>query len=457
MHNLKFFGAAQTVTGSCYLLQTKDKNFLIDCGMFQGTQVKHLNEKFEFDPSTIDAVFLTHAHIDHSGMIPKLYREGFVGKVYSTHESHELTEILLYDSAKIQENNLKYGRVDSGSLYDTVDVDSYVKSMETVVLNEWVDIMGLRVKYIRAGHILGAASILIESEGTRILFSGDIGCKEQSLVLPYEYLNDEVDYVVMESLYGGQEHDSRQHSIDDVIKIINETEKRDGNVMVPSFSVHRTQEIVAYLVEAFKGNRISQDVQIILDGPLGLSATEIYTRALSSYSDKMVRDYRYVYSGKEINSIFTDNHIFKVFDNFVSKRLVKKTRKVIIAGNGMAHGGRIMNYLYKGLPKEKNSVIFVGYQAEDTIGRMIQDGDKYVRINNKNVKVDAQIYSMKGFSSHAGNSDLLDWFEDKRSERLKKVFLVHADIDRSQAFKIQIENQGYDVEIPSLNSSYKLG
>jgi len=459
---LSFLGAAKTVTGSCYLLEINSQKFLIDCGMFQGKEVEKNNLKFFFDPSEIDFVLLTHAHIDHSGLIPKLYKEGFTGSVYATSETLELTEILLLDSAKIQErldpkskrSRKHFGTKKSQYLYDTNDVYSYIEKVKPVKFNEKFLIGNISIKYIRAGHILGAASILVEIDSKRFLFSGDIGRLDQSLIPSYDLLEEEVDIVIMESLYGGELHSKRSSSISKLVKEVNITASGYGNVIIPSFSVHRSQELMLFLQDALKDNRIKNNVKIYLDSPLAIAATKIYTKYLNSYLKNNL------ISRKSLNGVIGKGNsvLFErvryVTENFESLRLIRKNKGVILAGSGMCNGGRIVMHLSKGLKKEKNTVVFVGYQAKDTLGREIVQGNEYVKINNRKVRVRAKIVDLKGFSAHGDNRDLLHWIRDKKSDRLKKVFLVHSEIERSQDFKKQLIKENFSVEIPELYSSY---
>lgn len=458
--NISFYGASQTVTGSCYLLETSGKKILIDCGMFQGSDVVFRNAKFEFDPSTIDFVLLTHAHIDHSGLIPKLFREGFKGKIFSTQPTFEISELLLLDSAKIQESNLNSNRKGSSQsknkfLYDTNDVYAALRSFEILKINENINVDGIKIRFIRAGHVLGAVSILIESEGKRIVFSGDLGRSEQSLINSYELIGEEVDYVVMESLYGGVIHDSRELTLKNFVNDINKTISSGGNVIIPSFALHRSQEIIFDLIYSIKNNQINDNVQIFLDGPLSEKITSLYTVFLNS-NDMHFGANSFTKNNTTGRNLFASDNVRYVREHRESLRLMRGSAKIIIAGNGMCEGGRIMNHLARGLKKEKNKILFVGYQAEDTLGRRIVDGEKNLLVNGKNVTVRADITYLHGFSGHADNSDLKKWFEDKKSERLKKVFLTHADIERSTAFSEQIKDSNYETNIPSMNQQFEL-
>lgn len=450
---ITFYGASKIVTGSCYLLEGEFGRVLIDCGMFQGQKDYPKNETFGFDPKTIDYMLLTHAHIDHSGLIPKLYKEGFRGKIYCTQPTQELSEILLLDSAKIQTENerrFKEGDVKKLYLYSTDDALSVVSQFNSISIDEKVNLEKLSFKFIRAGHILGAASILIYAEGKTIIFSGDLGRRDQSLIRSFDLIDEPIDYVVMESLYGGVKHDTREHSISVLFDVINDTAERNANVIIPTFAIHRAQELSYYFNKAILDKGISEDVQIFLDSPLALKATRIYTNFLSSgdgWSEQ----------GKDIVRVITGGANTRFVDNsYMSLRLYKKRKAILMAGSGMCDGGRILNHLYKMVDKPENSIVFVGFQAEGTLGRDIVSGKKTIQINHKDLKVKAQVHDLKGFSAHADNDDLHTWLDNKKSDRLKKVFLTHADPDRSVAFKDQINNGSFEVEIPEISNSYEL-
>jgi len=443
---ITFNGAARLVTGSCYLLNTNNINFLVDCGMFQGLDDNGRNLEFNFDPSNIAFVLLTHAHIDHSGLIPKLFREGFTGKIFATIPTIELSELLLLDSAKIQNDDRDFRSQSSKFLYNTDDVYLALDKMVGIKMDEWNEYMGIEFKYVRAGHILGASSILIRSEGSILLFSGDIGRVDQSLIPSYERdINDEIDYIIMESLYGGESHERRDISIQKMIDVINETIEYNANVIIPVFAVHRAQEITLCLKNTLESNRIKKDVQIFLDGYLPIMTTELYTKYISDTKNS-----------KFIKNPFYFKNLKLIYEHRKSIGLLKRKSAVILAGSGMCEGGRILNHLPKALPNKKNSIIFVGYQAEDTLGREILNGNETVLIDRQKVKVKARIVELKGFSAHADNEDLLDWLNLKRNAKLKKVFLTHAQEEKSINFSKQLEEKGYSTYIPKLFESVEM-
>ncbi|MBN1915394.1 MBL fold metallo-hydrolase [Candidatus Dojkabacteria bacterium] len=464
MTKLSFLGAAETVTGSCFLVETDRNKFLVDCGMFQGPDVEDRNfEKFKFDPRQIDFLLLTHTHIDHSGLIPKLFREGFRGEVYMTVPTSHLAELLLLDAAKIQENNqrdefrrrvlrMKKSQMSGNLLYDTRDALSAINSFRTVELDKEIEIReGIKATFINAGHILGAASIVVEVDNLRILFSGDIGHRGQELVAHFD-LNKSlsVDYVVMESLYGGKYHEDRRLTERELIDAINLTLQRNGNVMIPSFAVERTQELL-YIIKTAKQKRlIGDNVQVFLDSPLAIGATQIYTDSKLALS-KMVQQ-----SFALGDSPFSFPGLKTIRSYKQSLGIWKKEPSVIIAGSGMANGGRILSHFKKGLSDAKNSVCFVGYQAEQTLGRELTEGAKKVLIDDKVTRVKAKINTFFGFSAHGDNGDLLDFVGRLDKDRLRKVFLLHAELERSEVFKEELAKKQIEGVIPEWKQSIEL-
>jgi len=463
--NITFLGASETVTGSCHLVESDNTKFLIDCGMFQGLGVESRNRlDFKFDPSEIDFVILTHAHLDHCGLLPKLIKHGFAGKIYMTPPTAEITELILKDSAKIQEGNARHVKKQFGlsderatSIYDTVDSLNTIAKFESIRFNSTKIISpGVRFKLVRAGHILGAASVLIEIENKLIVFSGDIGRNDQALIKKFQldewnFDNNEkkIDIVIMESLYAGLTHPMKNVSEEELISIINETHSRDGIVMIPIFSLHRLQQIEKILESGINNNVISKDVQIFSDSPLGNKTTSVYTQNTPHLND----EFRSFVLNKKHN---TTNE--KYFGNIriirhhrESLGLLRKKKAIIMAGSGMAVGGRIISHLHAGLKSSSNSVIFVGFQAEGTLGRKLVDGSKEVEIFKHKIKVNAKVHYLKGFSAHADHDDLMMWLGSIPKKESTKVFLVHAELERSKLFKSILDKKGINAIVPKWN------
>ncbi len=434
--SITFWGAAHTVTGSCYMVESGDLKFLVDAGMFQGPGVEIRNlEPYEFDCSEIDFVLLTHAHIDHSGLLPKLFRHGFKGEIYATYHTTQITHILLLDSAKIQENNYREGKpwkhadvVDIA--YDTGDAQSAISSLRPVKFDEqFSPYEGLNVTYRKAAHILGAASIELELDNKKIVFSGDIGRHHHELIGEFDMdYRAEPDYIIMESLYGGVIHPERRESVAEMVRIIRETLDNGGSVFIPAFAVQRTQEILHDLKLAKQSGAIPAEVPIWLDSPMAQRVTDIYHAALDHEEDSMFdpEGLRYARNFKQ------------------SEKMSKIPGQIIIAGSGMADGGRILSHLARNLKNTRNSVVFVGYQAEATIGRELVKGAKEIQIDGVPIQVKAKIYQLDGFSAHGDTNDYMAWVKRYVSPKLKHIYLVHADINRAESMREILTGAGID-------------
>lgn len=448
MISIEFFGAAKTVTGSNYLVKTDNFTFVVDCGMFQGEDVEHINlEDFEYDPSQVDFALLTHAHIDHCGALPKLVRHGFEGSIYATYNTIQLCTELLMDSAKLQENAYtkgeffgKYTQI-KGMMYNTKDAISTIEKFRSIdYLEEFYPVEGIKVRFFRAGHILGAASIevKIQDEGKEktIIFSGDIGRVQSPLIETFDNTFDsDPDYVLMESLYGGEYHADRTKSANDLVEIINDVTKNNGNVFIPCFAVQRTQEVLNDLKHAKESGHLDNETPVWLDSPLAQRVTKIYSQALDDRNSGLFNFKNLIYVRKYKQSV----------------KLASKQGNVIIAGSGMADGGRIMGHLTTGLSSSKNAVVFVGFQAEGTLGRQLVEGAKKVTIGTKTINVKAKIHHLEGFSAHGDTGDYVAWLNKFKSDNLKKVILIHAEEERSIAMKSKLEELGFDnCHIPAL-------
>jgi metallo-beta-lactamase family protein len=454
MITIEFFGAAKTVTGSNYLVKTDLGNFVVDCGMFQGEEVEHYNlEPITYDTKDVDFTLLTHAHIDHSGMLPKLVKAGFNGNIYATNHTIQITTELLLDSAKLQEN--AYQRGENYGKYTGVKAIVYntKDAMQTINMFKVADydttfepIPGIKVTYIVAGHILGAASIIVEVEDEgktkKIVFSGDIG-RIQSPLIPTFDLNFKynADYVIMESLYGGQIHTDRHESTNKLVTIIKETVDNGGSAYIPCFAVQRAQEVLNDLKKAKASGALGNDLPVWLDSPLAQRVTGIYSKSLQYTEDSPFDFPNLIYVKK-----------FKQ-----SAGLAKQSKQVVLAGSGMADGGRIMNHLVTALTNKKNAIIFVGFQAEGTLGRELVEGAKKVVIGTKTVSVNAQIHQLEGFSAHGDTNDYTEWLKRFLNDNLSKVFLVHAEPDRAEALKSHFEKMNINnCYIPSLKEEVTL-
>ena len=467
--DIQFYGASKMVTGSNYLITTDKYKILIDCGMFQGSKsMERLNyDEFPYDPKEIDFLLLTHAHIDHSGRIPKLVKEGFRGRIISTNPTYELSKIMLKDSAKIQESDVEWenrkrersGQKPVEPLYSMEDAERSLKYFEPYFLDQKITINdNIQMRFKDAGHILGSAIIELwikeNDETIKFVFSGDLGMPGRPIINNPEYI-DEADYLIIESTYGDTIHESFEGSSNKLIEIINETALRGGTVIIPSFAVGRTQELIYKLNKYYENNtEIEQHMKIpvYIDSPMAIEATKVFKGNSSSFNEEArelilkgdnpfeFENLRYIQSQEE--SMALNKFSFP---------------KVIISASGMATAGRVRHHLKHNLWDEKNSLVFVGYQAQGTLGRILMDGAKRVKILGEQIDVRAKIYSIKGFSGHADKNVLLDWVENFK-KKPKKIFIVHGEIEASTELSNEIKRKyRIDTTIPNLGDSFKIG
>jgi len=465
--NLSFFGATEMVTGSNYMLTTENHNILIDCGMFQGNQEKEkMNfREFPFNPAEVDILILTHAHIDHSGRIPKLVKEGFRGRIIATKATYDLCTIMLLDSAKIQESDAEWDnrkRQRAGlpmiePLYTSEDAEQSLKYFETYLYEQKVDINGeISLRFRDAGHILGSSilELWINDKGvsTKLVFSGDIGMPGRPIINTPEFIED-ADYLIMESTYGDTIHPPFKESTEKMIRIIDETAERGGTVLIPSFAVGRTQELIYELNHYYEYGDIEQHmrVPIYIDSPMAVNATEIFQKNSGSFNKETQE---LILSG---DNPFSFDNLHYVRSQEESMALNKSSYpKVIISASGMANAGRIRHHLKHNIWDPKNSLIFVGYQAEGTLGRILLDGVKRVKILGEELNVALQIHNLEGFSGHADQPFLLKWLGEFK-KKPKKIFLVHGEKEVSQIFAKEIEKAyGINCIIPKLGNTYSV-
>ena len=466
--DIQFYGAAKMVTGSNYLIKTDDYNILIDCGMFQGNkETEKMNYgEFPYDPSEVDFVILTHAHIDHSGRIPKLVKEGFRGRIITTNPTYDLSKIMLKDSAKIQESDVEWEnkkRVRSGKpplkpLYTMDDAENSLKYFEPYFIDQKIKINDkIQIRFKDAGHILGSAIVELwvkeHNETVKIVFSGDLGMPGRPIINNPDYI-DEADYLIIESTYGDTIHESYEDSSQELISVINETVLRGGTVIIPSFAVGRTQELIYQLNKYYQHNPDIEEymkIPIYIDSPMAIEATETFKRNSSSFNEEARK---LILDG---DNPFEFENLRYVKSQEESMALNKFTfPKVIISASGMATAGRIRHHLKHNLWDGKNSLIFVGYQAQGTLGRILLDGAKKVKILGEEINVRSEIYDIEGFSGHADKVVLMDWI-DKFKSKPKEIFIVHGEIDAATELAEQIHRK-YKVKtmIPSMGDSFKI-
>ncbi len=451
MIKLSSHGAAKQVTGSCHLIETSQARLLVDCGMFQGgRELEEENaEEFGFRAAGIDAVVLTHAHLDHCGRLPLLRKRGFRGDIYATDATRDLARLVLMDSAGLQEEDVRRARRHASrrgenmpeALYGITDalrvMDHFSKP---VAYGETRQVAkGIRATFVNAGHILGSASVLleIEDEGEQVsvLFSGDIGNAGRPLLDDPAPPPSPPDYVVMETTYGDRDHRPWKDSVDELIDAVASAYKRGGNVLIPTFALERAQEVLYALYHAIETGRLPRHLPVFLDSPMAISATEIFMEHLEFLRARFSEEL-----GQHDPLKLVGLHMTReTAESMAINRI--KGGAVIMAGSGMCTGGRIRHHLRHNLWNEDNSVIFVGYAASGTPARRIIDGARTVRLFGDEIAIRAKIYTINGFSAHAGQQGLLEWL--KACGKPQKVFLVHGDYDRGmQAFAEQLDRIG---------------
>jgi metallo-beta-lactamase family protein len=462
MH-IQFLGAAETVTGSCYLLQAASKNILIDCGMFQGGRgLEQLNRfNFKFDVGALDYVLLTHAHIDHSGLLPKLVRHGFTGPIICTHATQDLCEIMLPDSAHIQEEDmvwrnrkrLRAGQSSLEPLYTIAEAIAALRQFKAIDYDvEFPIDEQITMCFRDAGHILGSSMIEIwvteEGQQRKIVFSGDIGNKNQRIVRDPTVIG-EADYVVIESTYAGHTHKSREDTVRELHEIIQASLQSRGNIIIPSFAVDRTQELI-YEFGEMQRHGTFPDIPVFIDSPLAISATDIYRRHRECYDEET---WNIINHGDNPLAL-PQLRIARAVEE--SKKINQVEQAIIISASGMCEAGRIRHHLKHNLWRPEAHVIIVGYQVEGTLGRAIVEGAKKVKIFGETIAVKAQVHTLGGFSAHADGNGLIDWL--RHIQNVKQVLVVHGEAKRAHFFAQQVEEKtGYPAHVAQWLEKVGLG
>ncbi|MBU5436076.1 MBL fold metallo-hydrolase RNA specificity domain-containing protein [Pseudoflavonifractor sp. MSJ-37] len=462
---LTFFGAAKAVTGSCHCVECNGKKILIDCGLQQGRDEQD-NRELDFNAGYIDAVIVTHAHIDHSGRIPLLVKQGFTGRIYCTRLTGELISIMLRDSAHIQESDAQWqnqkgrraGREPVEPLYTLADAEAALTHVETCEYGEELEIdPGVKIRFVDAGHLLGSSSVemwLTEGDQTRkIVFSGDIGNRDQPIIRDPQYIQD-ADYVLTESTYGDREHDMSEDPdyTGRLAAIIDETLGRGGNVIIPSFAVGRTQELL-YFIREMKEEGMVKSVPhfpVYVDSPLAGEATKIFSGDLHGYLDE---DAIEALKGGELFQ-FPGSNITETSEESRALNL-DRTPKVIISASGMCDAGRIRHHLKHNLWRPECTVVFVGYQGEGTLGRRLLDGVRSVKLFGEDISVQAKIVNFHGLSSHADRQGLLRWIH-AFTPKPKEVFVVHGEKDVTEIYAQTLRDQGYSAHSANYEEVYDL-
>lgn len=468
MMQIRFLGASKVVTGSNFLIETDKYKILLDCGMFQGSEeLEKLNfEKFSYNPADIDYLILSHAHIDHSGRIPKLVKEGFKGKIICTSATFDLCKIMLIDSANIQQSDVEWenrkrqraGKEPIEPLYTVDDAELSLKYFETYLYDQKITLNeDIIVRFKDAGHILGSSIIELwvkeKKEFTKIVFSGDLGMPGRPIIKKPEYI-DEADYLIIESTYGNRIHEDIKASAKKLVDIINTTALRGGSVIIPSFAVGRTQEIIYELNKYYEYDKSVEEymrIPVYVDSPMAVRATEAFQANPNCFNEETKK---MILNG---DNPFEFPNLFYVKSQQESMKLNKYNfPRVVISSSGMCTAGRIRHHLKHNLWKGSNSIVFVGYQAEGTLGRRLLDGEKNVKILGEDIKVEAEIYNLEGFSGHADQNVLMDWL-NKFEQKPKKIFVVHGEKDSSEEFAELIETKlSVETIVPNLGDGFKI-
>ncbi len=460
---LSFLGAAHEVTGSCHFIEACGKKILVDCGMQQGQDDD--TQELPVVPADIDYLFLTHAHIDHSGKLPLLSKMGFNGKIFTTVATGELCSIMLQDSAHIQEfeaewKNRKRQRAGEDlyePLYTIEDAQRIMKRFVTFEYNQIISVCdGIKIRFIDVGHLLGSASIEVwieeEDVSKKLVFSGDIGNLNQPLIRDPQYIT-EADYVVMESTYGDRNHGPAPDYVQELADIIKETFDRGGNVVIPSFAVGRTQELLYFLRDIVNNNRIPgySEIPVYVDSPLAVEATNVFNKNVKGYFDEEAMSL----INQGINPItFPGLKISVTSDE--SKAINFDSRsKVIISASGMCDAGRIRHHLKHNLWRAESTIVFVGFQAIGTLGRSLLEGTKTVKLFGESITVNANIVRLHGISGHADQAGLLRWLSAFKNKP-ERVFVVHGEASICDSFAALLQEQGYDALAPNLRASFDL-
>ena len=454
---LSFLGAAQSVTGSQYLVQSNNTSFLVDCGLYQERELTGRNwSPFSFPPESLDAVLLTHAHLDHCGLLPRLVREGFNQAIYCTGATSEITRIMLLDSGKIHEEDADFkrrrheresrkGPYPEVPLYTRDDAEAVSPLFSPVKYGSALQMGdGVEATFYDAGHVLGSSMIRLKieqnGEARTIIFSGDIGRRNKPILNDPTFF-DEADYVIMESTYGDRLLERPEGAANQLADVISATAKRGGNVVIPSFALERSQELLYYLNEFRLEGRIPH-LKVFVDSPMAVEVTGVFERHPELFDEEMKKLLRqqkspFDFPGLNLVGTVDESKAINHMDGSV----------IIIAGSGMCTGGRIKHHLVNNISKKESTILFVGYQADGTLGRQIVNGAKRVRMLGQYYPVEAQITQLNGFSAHADRDGLIRWLSSLRKPP-RRVFVTHGELDASQNLAGLIKSRGWETIVP---------
>ena len=450
MTKLKFYGAAGEVTGSNHIVERGGVTIMIDCGFFQGMKVcdDKNSEKFLYNPAEVEALFVTHAHLDHVGRIPKLMNEGFKGRIYSTGPTREIARLMFEDTVRVIAREAKADGHEP--LYNQSAVEKALDHWEAIPYGKDVVFKDdLRVCLRDAGHILGSAMIEMESNGKKLVFSGDLG-NSPSPLMPDTAILEGVDYLVIEAVYGNRVHENVSDRSNHLKRVIEETVARGGALMIPAFSIERTQDLLLELNEMVEGN-IIPEIPVFVDSPLAIKVTKVFSESTSFFNKNVQDDIR---GGDDIFKFPKLRFTERSQDSIAIKSVPNP--KIIIAGSGMSNGGRILHHEKNYLGDPKSTLLLVGYQAVGTMGRLLQEGIKSVRIFDEDVPVRAKIVMIEGYSAHKDMNALLE-FVANMQESLKKVFVVHAELGTGLFFAQRVRDYvGVDTVMPKAGEEIEI-
>lgn len=441
---LSFHGGAREVTGACYLLETDQAKILVDCGLFQGCdECADLNfEPFRFGPPSLDFVLVTHAHLDHIGRLPKLVKEGFSGKIYSTVPTRELAFLILEDALSLAERK-------NQKLYTKEDLEKTFSQWEDIPYHKIVELKDLRFKLDEAGHILGSSLVEIWAQGRHLLFTGDLGNVPSALLRPPERFKD-IEYLIIESTYGNRTHEPPEERTLALERAVEEVAKNKGTLLIPAFATERTQDILFLLNEMLLFKRIPE-MPVFVDSPLAIRVTGVFEKYIGEYKE-------------EIRELFRGHpNLFK-FKKLIFTPTVEESKgindvpppKVVIAGSGMMNGGRVLHHARRCLPDPKSILLITGFQAAGSLGRRLLDGEKAVKLFGEDISVRAKVKKINGFSAHADNPQLYSFTESNR-DFLKRVFVVQGEEAQSLHFTQEIKDRlGVLADAPSLYEAFEI-
>jgi len=465
MPKLTFHGATDGVTGSAYLLEGRGSRVLLECGLFQGSRAEEAAnaEPFPFDVGSLDAVVISHAHLDHAGRLPKLVAAGYAGSIYMTRPTLELLQIMLRDAASLQERDAEWenkrrrrsGKEEVEPLYTMEDAEAALAQCHGIAYGQRMEVCeGVSVCFRDAGHILGSAivELFVEDGGDerKLVHTGDLGNSEMALLRDPELIR-EADVLLMESTYGDREHRSMDDTLEEFADIIEHASQGRGNILIPCFAVGRSQEIIFHLGELYQQGRLHNH-RVYLDSPMAIAATEVYHRFQNVFNEEDAA----LLQGSQSSSL---HHLLPILhysrsseESMALNRM--KEGAIIIAGSGMCNGGRIRHHLKHNLWRKGAHVVIVGFQARGTPGRALVDGARTLHVVGEEIAVRAQVHTLGGFSAHAGQSQLLDWISG--FQQRPRVFLIHGEDEAKAALQAKLQDQGWQAEIPATGQTISL-